>query len=289
MGAVAPLREERWNQWLGDGRVSAGGRATSHDRGVTPTVIPTVIPIVVAAVSAVVALVSAFLVERVRRSANRELEALKDRLARQQAEQDRRDRVAELVAAYQNPMLRAAYDLQSRIYNIGRGFRGARDPEYFATSTVYVIAEFLGWMEIIRREMQFLDLGEQEASARLKAGLDRIQGTFASTSRRRGGEMYIYRGQQRAIGELMIVTLDDPLHTGLRSTCLGYAEFVDRLAASRYARWLDRLRARVSELQPEDLDRLTDVQHALVDLIDMLDPEGVRFAANRDKLPRGLS
>ncbi|MEQ3554018.1 hypothetical protein WIS52_26395 [Pseudonocardia nematodicida] len=46
----------------------------------------------------------------------------------------------------------AAYDLQRRIYDIiERGFRGTRNSDYFATSTRYVVAEFLGWLEIIRR------------------------------------------------------------------------------------------------------------------------------------------
>ncbi|ANY08409.1 hypothetical protein [Pseudonocardia sp. HH130630-07] len=244
------------------------------------------IPVVVAVVSAVVALVSALLVERGRRRAGRELEELKERFARQQAERDRRDRIADLVAAYRNPLLRAAYDLQSRIYNIHGGFRGSRDPEYFTVSTVYVIAEFLGWLEIIRRETQFLDLGEAAASGRLKAQLDLIQGTLASTSRRRAGQLYLYRGEQRAIGELMIVTLDDPMHTGVRSTCLGLAEFAERIAELRYTRWLRRLQDRVADLQPADLDRLTVMQHDLIDLIDMLDPDRVRFATNREKLPR---
>ncbi|TCK25288.1 hypothetical protein [Pseudonocardia endophytica] len=247
---------------------------------------PATVAIVVAVISAVIALTSAIGVEVLRRRANRELEVVKHELAEQRAANDRRAQTAELVRAYRNPLLRAAYDLQSRIWNMHGGFRGRGDTEhdYFVTNTLYVIAEFFGWLEIVRRELQFLDLADEQETGALKAELDRIQGTFASTSRRRRDDFYVYRGQQRAIGELMIVELAEPRPTGVRSTCLGYAAFVDRLDSPAFVRWLARPRDRIADLTGPDLARLVEVQHALIDLIDRLDPDRVRFASNRDKI-----
>lgn len=148
-----------------------------------------------------------------------------------------------------------------------------------------MIAEFFGWMEIVRREMQFLDLEGEQQTATLKAALDQVQGTFASTSRRRSDGFYIYRGQQRAIGELMIVEVSDPLVSGVRSTCMGYATFVQRHGQPPLATWLSRIEDRLADLGGPDIARLVEVQHALVDLIDLLDPNRIRFAANRDKIP----
>jgi hypothetical protein len=80
-----------------------------------------------------------------------------------EAKEGEADRV---LASYRDPLLRSAYDLQSRIYNIYRtgGFRGGRDPEYFRLNTLFLIAELLGWLEIIRREVQFLDLSAVQAT-----------------------------------------------------------------------------------------------------------------------------
>lgn len=242
---------------------------------------PATVAIVVAAVSAVVSLGSAISVEVMRRGTER----LRQRLTDERDSRSRNAQLAEVVRAYQNPVLRSAYDLQSRIVNIHRGFRGQRDGDYFTSNTLYVIAEFFGWLEIVRREMQFLDLGGDDESARLKAALDRVQDTFASTSGRRTDDFYVYRGQQRAIGELMIVELTDPPQSGLRSTSMGYATFVERRSEPPMATWLARLEERIEDLTGADLARLVDVQHALIDLVDLLDPRRVRFGADRDKIP----
>lgn len=245
---------------------------------------PATVAIVVAVASAVLALTSAVTVEVIRRRANERIEETRKRDEIEREARTRGAQLAELVRSYEQPLLSSAYDLQSRLFNIHRGFRGRRDEDdYFRSNTLYVIAEFFGWLEIVRREMQFLDLGKDGDSARLKAALDRVQDAFAATSRR-SDHLYVYRGQQRAIGELMIVELDDPVRPGRRSICMGYATFAERYTAPPLAPWLARIDARVADLTGPDLARLVEVQHALIDLIDIVDPAHVRFPANRDKI-----
>ena len=115
--------------------------------------------------------------------------------------------------------------MQSRLFNILRpgGFRGGRDPEYFRLNSLFVIAEFFGWLEIVRRELQFLDLGAEGPTKELGDRVQRIVDGWATTSSFRPDEYYIYRVEQRAIGELMISRLESSAQTGPQHECMGYA------------------------------------------------------------------
>src|SRR6266536_2855001 len=65
---------------------------------------------------------------------------------------------------YREPLLAASYELQARLYNIlqlkfvekyiSDDTAGKRNPAI--ESTLYVFAQFFGWREIIRREVQYL-------------------------------------------------------------------------------------------------------------------------------------
>ena len=71
---------------------------------------------------------------------------------------------------YQGPLIHAVYNLQSRLFNIvERNFAGAyltsRDAyerDYVVNNTAFVIMQYFAWTEIIRREVQFLDLTDSE-------------------------------------------------------------------------------------------------------------------------------
>lgn len=205
---------------------------------------------------------------------------------------------ARLVAKYRDPLLRSAYDLQSRIYNIyQRGFRGgANDEGYFRDNTLYVLAEFLGWLEILRREMQFLDLGAEETTRKLRLCLERIQGVMASrlgslSASDSDDELYVYRGQQRAIGEIMTARIGhagagagagagaDTVAVGRHLECIGYATFVSLQNQPDFAKWFTRLGGAVTRLPDQwpRPERWVLLQQALIDLIDLLDPDELRF------------
>jgi hypothetical protein len=243
--------------------------------------------VVVAVVSAILSLTSAIGVELLRRHSVRQLEVLridyqrdlerfKDDLARTREADSKVEESQRLVALYRDPLLRSAYDLQSRIYNIARGYSGHRDPEYFRLSTLFVISEFFGWLEIIRKEMQFLDLRPAVMTVELNRKLHRVQDLFATTHTWRD-DYYIYRGYQRTIGDLMITQIDPSARLGSRCECIGYAAFVARQSDPQFARWFDRLGRAIEELPGQVPERLICVQHALVDILDFLDPDRERF------------
>jgi hypothetical protein len=271
--------------------------------------------IVIACISGAVSLVTAFVVERLRQRSNSAklaqdkelanlklaqdkelekfrsesaiaLEQARDQRARALADETKAEEAERVIAKYRDPLLRSAYDLQSRIYNVYRpgGFKGSRDPEYFRLNTTFLFAEFLAWLEIIRREIQFLDLGAVQATKNLSRMLQEVQDQVAATSELRD-DFYLYRGHQRAIGELMMVRTDGQTAAGPRYESMGYAAFVAAQEDPAFANWFTRLGDAIDQLRENRPERLVWVQHALIDLIDLLDPGHDRFEQNRYRLP----
>jgi len=128
---------------------------------------------------------------------------------------ERRRKASELRGRYSPPLLQAAFDLQSRLYNIGRlrflqTYLSGEDEGQRAdaeNSTLWLLAQYLGWVEILRREAQFLDFGKRTKNRELQGALEKIASQLASD---KYGPLAVFRPTQRAIGELMIVPPADP-------------------------------------------------------------------------------
>ncbi len=260
--------------------------------------------VIVALGSATVALISALMSRRNLRL-QYELELKKAAATKQELED-------ELMRRYREPLVRASFELQSRIFNIveqeflvryGKGGREA-DQEYAAMSTLYVFAEYFAWVEVLRREVQFLDLGDIERNRLLVARLEAITNSFA-TDKITGREFRIFRFAQRAIGEVMVEVEAAPdERAAIR--CMGYTRFVVKLGADKeFARWFRDLAEDVEQCKESlaaAIERLVMLQHALVELIVFLDDPPRRFvddqyskldiASHRsqtDSLPRARS
>jgi len=196
---------------------------------------------------------------------------------------DRDAHIAELLARYRDPLLGAAYDLQSRLYNIVRGdfleeYLGSSEPgarEYARDSTLWLIGQYLGWTEILRREVQFLDLGEASDNRRLQACLHRVTKAFAADDAALAQVFRLFRAEQRAIGELMIA----PADAQGRVTCVGYADFTVRVRQDPLRPWFARLERDLEQIaeMPLDCPRLVHLQRALIGLIDLLDADRIRY------------
>jgi hypothetical protein len=210
------------------------------------------------------------------------------RLEEERRAKTKAELLSELMARYRNPLLQAAFDLQSRIYNIvAQGFlqrhycngTGATK-EYARENTLYVLADYLGWVEILRREVRFLDLGDEVTNRTWTERLVAIRNTLLSD--RFSPRFRLFNGQQRAIGEIMIVADGDH---GERPETVGYAGFLARQRDPQFDRWFADLRADLDALANEPdaghEERLLALQHALVELIDLLDPKQVRFHSSQ--------
>src|ERR1700720_2969513 len=83
-------------------------------------------------------------------------------LGRRAVLRDRRLAADELAGRYRVPLLHAAFNLQSRLYNIGKqdflhiflNDGSPADADYARYNTTYLIGQFLCWAEILRREVQ---------------------------------------------------------------------------------------------------------------------------------------
>ncbi len=197
---------------------------------------------------------------------------------------------------YRDSLLWAAFDLQSRLWNIlygyevdragsGRSFltgfllEGSEQQKlYVQYSTAYLFAQYMGWAEIFRRDIQFLDVGEIARNERAMLLLSRISNTFSYGTP--AAAFHVFRINQRAVGELMIPAESSP---GER-WCIGYADFCRRLSEDKTFRgWLEELIGYVDMAAREPVatsERATRLQHQLIDLIDLLDPERTRFPAD---------
>jgi hypothetical protein len=142
-----------------------------------------------------------------------------------------------------------------------------------------VLAEYFGWAEILRRETQFLNMGDVERTRQVRKALDAVSEALL-TNKIEGSAFRVFRGEQRAIGEIMMAPPqqrgDEPRR---RNETIGYATFVKQLADPSFERWFTDLRTTIVDLASSPtvrVERLPLIQHALLDLFDTLDPDHVR-------------
>ena len=92
--------------------------------------------------------------------------------------------------------------------------------------------------------------------------------------------LHVFRGDQRAIGEVMTVPIGDG-GPARRHDCVGYAAFAEHRKDAGFSLWFAKLERDVELLAREPaahLGRLVALQHALVDVLNILDPDCRRFA-----------
>ena len=219
------------------------------------------------------------------------LKELEAELQALRVKEERQHEREKLVSRYREPLARAAYDLQSRLYNILEQkfiyvyYAGGKERErlYAVDNTVFLVAQYFAWTEIIRREIQYLDLGADTQNRELTRLQDELYSIWLTD---RFGQLYrIFTGEQRAIGERMI-------REGPRGPdCLGYASFLEQIAKANDP-LIEALRADTRALAsdlPGARPRLIALQNALIDLLAFLDPQYIRFPQrSRNKVPATL-
>jgi hypothetical protein len=188
--------------------------------------------------------------------------------------QGRRD-ARKVLDTYQEPLIAAAYELQARLYNIlclafvDRYLRNDKSGKYEAAihSTLYVFAQFFGWCELIRGEIQYLRFSRHQQTKRFSQLLRDISEEFLADSY--GPQFMFWRAEQRGLGERMITSVNG------RLTCMGYAAFLER--RDTMDEWLKPLQRDLENLGDGGRQRLTKVQHLLLELVRELDDQGKRY------------
>jgi hypothetical protein len=230
--------------------------------------------IIAAVISALVALRQARMDERLARL-NVDFETEKHRRA---AMIDRGLAAEDVLSRYREPLAAAAYDLQSRLYNIlrldffDRYGQGTDRADEALTTTAFRVAQYFGWAEILRRDIQFLSFPEQDTTRKVT----HLQAEIAShfLTHRYGEKMMIWGDEQRAIGERMIVEQHGTV------LCMGYATFRD-CCDSAFTPWSTRIKTEIGHETAQP--RIQQVQHVLCDLVRALDPDQLRYTEAIDQ------
>lgn len=230
--------------------------------------------IIATVVSAFVALRQSRLAERLARL-NHELEA---EVHRRTALFDRDLHAEEVLTRYREPLAAAAFDLQSRLYNILRldflaKFGGGHErADEAQRTTLFRLAQYFGWTEILRRDIQFLSFPEDDETRRVAQLQSEIAKGFLTHSY--GPALMIWSDEQRALGERMIVEEHDKV------LCMGYATFREQ-CDDTFAAWRERLQNELAEESAQA--RLRDVQHLLCELVETLDVNRVRYTRDLER------
>jgi hypothetical protein len=190
------------------------------------------------------------------------------------------------------PLAQAAAELQSRIFNIVEtGWLGVQKRyeshgDYAATSTAYLFAQYFGWIEA-RRQAVLTSSGEGGRDLSVQRVID---GVLAVLRRSEDSEGFLFfTTEQRAIGELML-TWEVHTETGVRIPhVMGYAAFTERFATDEtFSPWFAPITSGLELVAKGDNTRLIAIQHALVRLIDELDPKR-KYTAGYDLQPIDLN
>ena len=85
---------------------------------------------------------------------------------------ERNARAEEVLARYREPLAAAAFDLQSRLYNIlelefFEKFGDGERAEDALRTTMFRFAQYFGWTEILRRDIQILSFPRDAETRRV--------------------------------------------------------------------------------------------------------------------------
>jgi hypothetical protein len=212
-------------------------------------------------------------------------------LTRRQAIRDRLSAADEVAMDFRMPLLAAASDLQARLFNIRKQEFLTRfadpetsraRPEYPVIHTMYLIAQYFCYAEIIRRGALFLDPVNRERQRALIEQLEETRNWFARSDI--DPTLCVFRGEQRAIGEVMLTETGAAPGKARRWDCMGYAAFVERMPGTDMGKWFAHLTEDMTKLR-DDLEkydeRLVELQHSLIDLVCLIDPDGGHITLNQ--------
>jgi hypothetical protein len=196
---------------------------------------------------------------------------------------------------YRDPIIKTATDLLARVTDISLNYptnylrsalldshpdqleaNSAEDPyfkRYRLISTVYRLCALLGWLELYRQDVTFLDTGEKKDSKLLEKALEDIRNDLAdgrlntASDLQKWNDRLIFREEQRAIGEAMITGTSPRM-------VMGYGAFH---ALFEYAR------------AENELWWMRVACNFLLDMADMKDFRRQRFNLMREHLKAAIS
>lgn len=191
---------------------------------------------------------------------------LPDRITWRRQQQVDRER---LMSEVRGPAIRAMHELERRIFGTvdeqAGGYQSIKQEgqsEYYINATTFQIAQCCAWIEILRDKMGALDYDKLET--RLSVLSHTLQGGYRP-------HFHVFLLEQREIGERMVSIVNGEM------SCKGYSEFLDLIGRADAPVCFSHLRERVTTMLDDwgpEAVKLVRIQHALVDMVKFLDPNG---------------
>ena len=154
-----------------------------------------------------------------------------------------------LARKFREPILQAAFNLQTRLYNIVRQgllsrFRST-DPSsldfgYAVTNTLYLLRQYLCWVESCAESLSFSTHEAEEVSGKIAAQLERVHDSLATSD---DGDFAspIFRGQQRTLGRYCSCHGRFGSAQGLNRECR-FCRIRGEIPSTGFDRWSDAAR-----------------------------------------------
>jgi len=234
--------------------------------------------LVVAGISALAALVSAGYSRRTQLRVTK----LTAERERERRDEERRSAAKVALDRYRGPLLDAAWQFGDRVDNIRNGgflnylSPGSGREQDAKLSTLFRVAYYFGWREVVRTEVQLLRF-ENEDDTRLVAGFLADVARVFAVDQLDGARAMLWADEQRGIGELMIEQRADG-----SSVVRGHAAF-HRDYQEVFASWMERLAGDLFSPAALESDRLRLLQWALFGLVQRLDEEDAYFGGWMDR------
>lgn len=207
--------------------------------------------------------------------------------------QQRREVIA-VKRKYRTPILLAAEELRNRLGNIIKnikliekdGWLKYDPPGYYYISTLYVVGQFFGWLQILRRTVVYLDFTSTKETRQFERFLDAIEKSFSDPGLFQGAsttnfstttkDRWVFSFILQAVGDVMVLDEEENFRT------IKYATFHERFAThdenNSFKQWLHFVGQLFQDLKEGDLRfrRIVAIYLTLSAFIKHIDPNHLR-------------
>ncbi len=193
---------------------------------------------------------------------------------------------------YSSPIFFSALELRKRLSNIVKlihlieietGWLNRKDKsDYYFLSTIFVICQFLGWVQILRKTLIYLDSLSNSRTKSYTYGLDAVISSFSNpaltekepaSSPDESEDKWIFSIWTQAIGDQMIVSENGNYRV------LSFGEFTKRVKEEKeFREWIEPVYKLFDRIKEGELRyRRVVAIHAIVNaFIEMNDPKYLR-------------
>lgn len=183
-----------------------------------------------------------------------------------ETEKQKEERIRIEITRWANPILGAVQELEARLNNIleygghpalSENYNEDDNPRwsisynYFMHSSLYIFAQYFCWIRILQESLNFELFQTQHEKREFFDAVRAVSKALGDYPPNYGpGDRQLFRLQQRAIGEQMIV------QNGTDRLCISYPEFIKKLDEDQSFRMhIDPLRSLLEDLNPSATGR----------------------------------